>query len=484
MPDLRHPADATAGNALAAQIGLGLGPLLLLACLLTGPPAGLSPAGWAAVGLVLLMACWWATEALPIPVTALLPLLLAPVLGIGTLEQVAAPYANPTIFLFLGGFLIGLAMQRWHLHRRIALMTLLAVGSAPRRQIGGFMLATAFLSMWVSNTATAIMMLPIGLSVIALLGADNDPRETRRFATALLLAIAYAASIGGIATLIGTPPNVLLAAFLQQNYGIRIGFGQWLLLGVPVAVSMLAFTWWWLTRRGFGLAVAGSEQLLRRELAALGPLSRGERRVAVVFVLAALGWVLQPLLAARLPGINDTSIALAAGIALFIVPEDWRRRVFLLDWDSAVKLPWGVLLLFGGGLSLAGAIRTTGLAEWIAQGLGGVGALPVLLTIALVVVVIIFLTEVTSNTATAAVFLPMLGAVAVAQGIAPEVLAIPAAIAASCAFMMPVATPPNAIVFGSGHLRIQSMMAAGLMLNLAGIGIVTLLCFWLVGRIW
>jgi len=477
-------ANPSADGVLAARIGLWLGPLLLLACLLSNPPAGMSAPAWAAVGLVLLMACWWATEALPIPVTALLPLLLTPALGIGTLEQAAAPYANPTIFLFLGGFLIGLAMQRWNLHRRIALLTLLAMGSQPKRQIAGFMLATAFLSMWVSNTATSIMMLPIGLSVIGLLGADDNDRESQRFATALLLSIAYAASIGGIATLIGTPPNALLAAFLQQNYGIRIGFGQWMLIGVPVAVLMLAFTWWWLTRHGFELRNQGTETLIRNEVAALGLLSPGEKRVGAVFIATAMAWIFQPLLSVYVAGINDTSIALAAGVALFIVPAGAGHRVFLMDWASAVRLPWGVLLLFGGGLSLASAIRVTGLAEWIAQGLGAIGTLPVLLTMALVVIVIIFLTEVTSNTATAAVFLPMLGAIAVAQGIAPELLAIPAAIAASCAFMMPVATPPNAIVFGSGHLRIQSMIRAGLMLNIAGILVVTLLSYWLVRWIW
>ena len=477
---------AAAAPAKAAWIGLLLGPLLLLACLLSTPPAGLSDTAWAAVGLTLLMATWWSTEAIPIPATSLLPILLIPALGIDSLNAATAPYANPTIYLFLGGFILGLAMERWNLHKRIALMTLLAVGSQPSRQIAGFMLATAFLSMWVSNTATTIMMLPIGLSVIALLAGERDAgdSERERFATALLLAIAYAASVGGIATLIGTPPNALLAAFLAENYDVQIGFGQWMLIGLPVSILMLAFIWWWLTRGGFQLSGHDSGELIRSELAELGPLSRGEKLVALIFVLTALAWVLQPLIAQQIPGVNDTSIAIAAALALFIIPVDAKRRVFLMNWESAGKLPWGVLLLFGGGLSLAGVIRSTGLAEWIAQSLGALSVLPVLAMIGVVVLVIIFLTEVTSNTATAAAFLPLLGALAVAQGMPAELLAIPAAIAASCAFMMPVATPPNAIVFGTGHMRIQSMIKAGFALNLIGVVLVTLVSYLLVGLIW
>ena len=472
--------------AKAAWIGLILGPLLLLVCLVTEPPSGLSSMAWATIGLTLLMATWWSTEAIPIPATSLLPILLIPALGIDSLNAATAPYANPTIYLFLGGFVLGLAMERWNLHKRIALMTLLAMGSKPSKQIAGFMMATAFLSMWVSNTATTIMMLPIGLSVIGMLTSEKNTGEAERerFATALLLAIAYAASVGGIATLIGTPPNALLAAFLAENYDVQIGFGQWMLLGVPVAVIMLAFIWWWLTRGCFNLAGHDSTQLIRSELAELGPLSRGEKLVALVFVVTALAWVFQPLISGWVPGVNDTSIAIAAALALFMIPVDVKQRVFLMNWESASKLPWGVLLLFGGGLSLASVIRSTGLAEWIAQSLGALGALPVIAMIGVVVLVIIFLTEVTSNTATAAAFLPLLGALAVSQGMPAELLAIPAAIAASCAFMMPVATPPNAIVFGTGHMKIQSMIKAGFVLNLFGVVLVTVISYLLVGMIW
>jgi sodium-dependent dicarboxylate transporter 2/3/5 len=479
-------SDASQHRAavLAAWIGLFLGPLLLVACLLTDPPAGLSETAWRTVGMAAMMAVWWSTEAVPIPATSLLPVLLIPLLGIDSLAKATAPYANPTIFLFLGGFLLGLAMQRWNLHKRIALATLLAVGNQPSRQIAGFMIATAFISMWVSNTATSIMMLPIGLSVIGLLTEGSAREQSERFATALLLGIAYAASVGGIATLIGTPPNALLAAFLRENHDVHIGFGQWMLLGVPVTAGMLLFTWWWLTRGGFRLSGGDSRSMLQQEMAALGPMSRQEKLVALIFTLAALAWIFQPLLAEPLPGLNDTSIAIGAALLLFLIPANVQERTFLLDWQTANKLPWGVLLLFGGGLSLAAVIGASGLAEWIAQSLGGLDMLPLILMIGLVALVITFLTEITSNTATAAAFLPLLGALAVAQGLPPQMLAIPAAIAASCAFMMPVATPPNAIVFGTGEMRIQSMIKAGFALNLFGVFFVTLLCYGLIGLIW
>lgn len=476
---------ATPPASKASIIGLILGPLLMLMCVFTAPPGGMSEAAWSATGLTLLMAVWWATEAIPIPATSLLPILLIPVLDIGTLASATAPYANPVIFLFLGGFVIGLAMQRWNLHRRIALNILLVMGSKPRLQIAGIMIATGFLSMWVSNTATAIMMLPIGMSVADMLTANStSEQENSRFMTAMLLAIAYASSIGGIATLIGTPPNAFLAAFLSKTYGIEIGFGEWMLLGVPVAVVLMAFTWWWLTRKDFKLNASDSHAVVQHALDTLGPMSRGEKGVAVIFVLAALAWIFRPMLAEYIPGLNDTSIAIGAALLLFSIPVDLGKRTFLIDWDTAGKLPWGVLLLFGGGLALSGVIGSSELAKWIAENMDWVATLPGLLMVVVVTAVILALTEVTSNTATAATFLPLLGALAVAQGIPPEMLAIPAAIAASCAFMMPVATPPNAIVFGTGHMQIQSMIKAGFALNIASVFVITGLCYLLIGMIW
>ncbi|WP_100639628.1 SLC13 family permease [Marinobacter salexigens] len=470
--------EVSQGYPKSRLIGLFLGAGFLLVTVLLPPPESMTPEAWSALGLMLLMATWWSTEAIPIPATALLPIVLVPGLGLGSISQATSPYANPIIFLFLGGFTLGLAMQRWELHRRIALMTLKAVGNEPKRQIAGFMLATAFLSMWVSNTATAIMMLPIGLSVIAMMG-NGQHENVQRYATALLLAIAYSASVGGIATLIGTPPNALLAAYLSETQGVSVGFAQWMLLGVPVAAVMLVLIWWWLTRRDFGLtAQNGAGQAIRDELKALGPMTRGEKMVAVVFVLTASAWIFRPLLSANImPWLSDTGIAISAAIAMFIIPVNVRTQTFVLDWDTAKAIPWGVLLLFGGGLAMAGVISSSGLASWIAASMGVASALPVIVMIILVVAVIIFLTEVTSNTATAAAFLPLLGALAVSQESSPLLLTIPAAIAASCAFMMPVATPPNAIVFSSGHMRIGDMIRAGFALNIIGMIVVTLLCY-------
>ncbi|MBW4933549.1 SLC13 family permease [Marinobacter sp. F4206] len=482
MTDATDSNREPTGLPKSQLIGLALGAFFLIATQILPPPQTMGSDSWAALGLMLLMATWWSTEAIPIPATALLPIVLVPALGLGSISEATSPYAHPIIFLFLGGFTLGLAMQRWNLHRRIALLTLKAMGDEPKRQIGGFMLATAFLSMWVSNTATSIMMLPIGLSVIAMMDTDR-PDAVRRYATALLLAIAYSASIGGIATLIGTPPNALLAAYLSESQGVSVGFAQWMLLGVPVTVVMLIAAWWWLTRGDFGLGRKGdSGQMIRDELAALGPLTKGEKLVGLVFVVTASAWIFRPLLSDGLmPWLSDTGIAVAAAIVMFILPVDLRQRVFVLDWDTAKGIPWGVLLLFGGGLAMAGVISSSGLAQWIAESLGAASVLPPIVIIGLVVGVIIFLTEVTSNTATAAAFLPLLGALAVSQGLSPLLLAVPAAVAASCAFMMPVATPPNAIVFSSGHMKIGDMINAGFALNLIGVGVVTLLCYVLLG---
>ncbi|XKE43783.1 DASS family sodium-coupled anion symporter [Halomonas organivorans] len=477
--------DKPTSPSLAARLGLWLGPLWVILTLSLPAPTGMSEPAWACAGLALLMATWWSTEAIPIPATALLPLVLVPALGIGDMGEASAGYANPIIYLFLGGFLLGIAMQRWNLHRRIALKVLRVVGHEPRRQIAGFMLATGFLSMWVSNTATTIMMLPIGMSVISLLD-DRDPEALARYATALLLAIAYSASIGGVATLIGTPPNALLAGYLADSRGLDLGFAQWMLVGLPVSLVMMGCAWWWLTRRGFALQAAeGGAALVEDELARLGPTSPAERRVGIVFLLAALAWVGRPLLNdAGVAWLTDTGIAVAAGVALFLLPAGDAARSRLMTWEAARELPWGILILFGGGLALAGAISRSGLAEWIAERLAVFGAFPLLALIGVVVLVIIFLTEITSNTATAAAFLPLLGALALSLDVSPLLVTVPAAVAASCAFMMPVATPPNAIVFATGHLRIQSMMRAGFALNLIGTLVVTLLTYPLLRLFW
>ena len=477
--------QAPSAPSIAARIGLILGPIWVIVTQVMPAPAGMEPAAWHCVGLALLLATWWATEAIPIPATSLLPIPLAPALGIADLKGTAASYANPTIFLFLGGFLLGIAMQRWNLHRRIALRILNVVGQKPKQQIAGFMLATGFISMWVSNTATAIMMLPIGMSVVSLF-ANADSGEVKRYATALLLAIAYSASIGGIATLIGTPPNAILAGYLSSEQNIELGFAQWMVVGLPVSIAMMVVAWWWLTRGGFKLQLDdGSGNVIGDELAKLGKLSPAEARVGIVFLLAALAWVTRPLLNDwGIEWLSDTSIALLAGVALFLIPSGNERYRPLLLWEDAKDLPWGILLLFGGGLALASTISGSGLADWIANQLNVFGTLPLILLIGAIVLVIIFLTELTSNTATAAAFLPLLGALAMSLGVDPLLITVPAAIAASCAFMMPVATPPNAIVFATGHMKIQSMIRAGFFLNLTGTILVTLICLGLIELLW
>ncbi len=466
-------------------ISLFAGPLLFLMTLLTAPPEGMSQHGWYMVGVAGLMAIWWVSEVVPIPITSLLPMLLVPLLGIASIKEVAAPFAHPMIYLFFGGFMLGMAMERWNLHKRIALKIMLQTGVRASRIIAGFMLATAFLSMWVSNTATSVMMLPIGMSV-ASMTAGNNSEANENFTKALLLGIAYSASIGGLATLIGTPPNALLAAFLSETYDMEIGFAQWMMVGLPIAVAMLAITWVWLTKFGFKLDNKDNPkaaELFKSQLAELGSMSRGEKTVAIIFVLTALAWIFRPLLKGYIPGLNDTIIAIAATISLFVVPVNQKEKLYVMSWEKAREIPWGVLMLFGGGLTLASLIKSTGLATWIADAMSIIGGMPILLVVAFVVTIIIFLTELTSNTATAAAFLPLMGALGVTLGIDPVMLAAPAALAASCAFMMPVATPPNAVVFGSGKLEIRDMVKAGFVLNIVGIVLVSLMGYFLVDAI-
>jgi solute carrier family 13 (sodium-dependent dicarboxylate transporter), member 2/3/5 len=472
------------GAGVRQRVGLFAGPAVMIAMLLLPAPAGMSAEAWRTAAVAALMAIWWVAEALPLPVTALLPLTLFPLLGVLSIRATAAPYANPIIFLFLGGFIIALAMQRWGLHRRIALSVVRRVGTGPHMLVLGMMAASAFVSMWVSNTATAVMMLPIGLSVIQLVRPDAEYGEGRpvdfNFAVCIMLGIAYACSIGGLATLIGTPPNALLAGFMLETYGVEISFVQWMGVGLPLVLVTLPLAWLLLTRVTFPIRIGGipgGAQAIAAAQRELGPPSRGEMWVAVVFVTAALLWIGRPLLQPLAPGLTDTGIAIGAAIILFAIPIDRRMSTFVMDWQTAAGLPWGVLLLFGGGLALAEAVSVTGLAEWIAGAIAGVGALPTVVLLLTITAVVIFLTELTSNTATAAAFLPFIASLAVGLGEDPLLLAVPAAIAASCAFMMPVATPPNAIVYGSGYVTIPQMVRAGFWLNVLFIVAITALAY-------
>lgn len=449
-------------------VGLFLGPLLFLLVLLLPQPEGMNPAAQNVAAVTLLMATWWISEAIPIAATALLPIVFFPLLGVMSTAQTTSAYANHLIYLFLGGFLIAMAMQKWNLHRRIALHTIRIVGVSPSRTVLGFMLATAFLSMWISNTATAMMMLPIGLAVIA--SRDENESPDKAFAVALMLGIAYAASIGGVATLIGTPPNAILAGVLEKTTGRTIGFAEWMGFALPLSLVMLAIAWLYLTRIAYPSRNGGSAQtreLLREQLQQLGPTGWEEKWILAVFTGVAAAWILRGLVdVAWLKGVGDATIAMAGATLLFLIPSDWRKGRFLLDWESAVKLPWEIIILFGGGFTLAAGFAESGLTAWVVSQLGLLHDTPHWLLIAAVTLMVIFLTEVTSNTATATIVLPVMGALAAAMGMEAAQLMIPAAIAASYAFMLPVATPPNAIVFSSGQLSIPQMARAGLWMNL------------------
>lgn len=464
--------------------GFVIGLAAFTASLLLPTPDGLTPEAMRVAGVAALMAAWWIVEVIPVSATALLPVVLFPLVGIAPLSATTAPYADPIVFLFLGGFILGIATQRWELHQRIGLGIIASVGTSPARISAGLMLATGFLSMWVSNTATALMMLPIATSVLALFERNlDDTRSKENLGVLLMLSVAYGASIGGLATLIGTPPNALLAGLMAREYGIQIGFAQWMMLGVPVSAVMLASAWLVLTRM-HPVALTNAvdmDDVIGRGRRDLGSLSPAEIRVICVLVAAAIGWIFRPLLSPWLPALNDTTVAVAAALALFLLPSGMPKGGRLLNWDDLEALPWGVLLLFGGGLTLAAAIESSGLAAWLASTMSGLGSWPVILIVAVVTVGMIFLTELTSNTASAATFLPFAAAVAVSLGLAPLVLAVPLALAASCAFMLPVATPPNAIIFASGRLSIAQMARAGLWLNVIAAAVIILGGYPLIG---
>ena len=490
----------------------GLGVVLAAVVWLLLGSADLSSDGRVVAGIGTLMAVWWITEALPLSVTSLLPIVFFPVLTDIDVEAATAPYANSIVFLFLGGFLIAIAMQKWNLHRRIALLTLRRVGTHPRRIILGLMIATAFLSMWVSNTATTLMMLPIGLSVLTLVIENSrhdataaeaeamgeqirsgqavsdvvGDRDVRLFGVALLLAIAWAASIGGLGTLLGSPPNAIVAGYISDELDRTVGFAQWMALGVPIVVVFLALAWVLITRVIFRFhldEVPGGKELIDQEIADLGSMSRGEKTVLAVFATAAFFWIVPGLVAGigglgdRYPWLeilDDPVIAIAAGVLLFLLPGDSNGNMTLVWKDAERGLPWGVLLLFGGGLSLAAAVGSTGLDAWFGDQVTGLGVLPIVALIAAVTLIVLLLTEITSNTATAATFIPILGGVAIGIGVDPMTLLIPAALAATCAFMLPVGTPPNAIVFATGQVKIGEMVRGGLVLNIVGVILITL----------
>ena len=470
--------------------GFGFGLFVFILMLFLPAPEGLSSQGWSVAAIVTLMAIWWATEAIPVAVTALLPLALFPLIGIVSFKEAAIPYANPNIYLFLGGFMLALGIERSGLHKRMALHMIIAAGSSGPKLIAGFMTIAAMISMFVMNTSTTLMLLPIGLAVCSVV-SNTIPgltdKEIEYFDTSLMLGIAYAATIGGMSTLVGTAPNIVFSAFMLETYGIEISMIDWMTLGVPLAIVMLYSAWLVLTKYVFPTSFITSKDTktyLKNMLNDQGPLSKDEIKISIIFGLTALAWMFRTLLDNydMFSGLTDAGIAIISAILLFMIPSSHHKGE-LLDWNQSNKLPWGLLILFGGGLSIAAQINSSGLGIWIGESLSVLSTVPPIFLIFAVAALIIFLTEVTSNVATTSTFLPVFGAVAVGIGVLPVSLTVPVCLAASCAFMLPVATPPNAIVYGSGKFTIATMMKAGFILNIIGIFVVTLFAYFLAPQI-
>jgi len=470
------------------NIGLVMGPAVFALMMVTaGLQDTMADQAWRTAAVGLWMAIWWATEAIPVPATAFLPIVTFDLLGIASVKQAAQHYSNPIIYLFLGAFVLAIAVERWNLHRRIALAILSRTGTDGRRLIGGFMLVAASLSMWMTNTSTTMMLMPIALSVVGVVLAHVDgltEKTKNNFQTAMLLGLAFAATIGGLATLVGTPTNALLAAFVQESYGIEISFLRWMMVGVPITMLMLPLAWLILTRWVYAVDIPASKAAQEHLLGLkhnMGSITLPEKRVALIFGLVILGWIMRRPIVSYLPieGLSDTGIAMAGALALFLMPSGDKEQPQLMIWADLNRLPWGVLILFGGGLSLAAAIADSGLAQWLGQSLSPLSNYGVMMLVIAATALVIFLTELTSNVATTATFLPVIGAIGVQSGIPPMVLCVPITLAASCAFMLPVATPPNAIVYASGMLTIPQMARAGFYLNICGMFLLTLVAmFW------
>ncbi len=494
-----HLNQLLSGKCATQKIGLALGPALFISSLFFGDIAPENPALNRMLAVTLLMVVWWVTDAIPLFATALLPMIFYPILGILKSTATAPIYFNSTIFLFLGGFMIALTMEKWHLHKRIALFIIKLIGGGPHRIILGFMLASAFLSMWISNTATAIMMVPIGLAIILQMEEDFSQIETRQFTTCLMLGIAYGCSIGGIATLVGTPPNLSFVQIFQITFpqAEPIAFGDWMLMALPISVVMLLIVWLILCKVLFSIPdkLRIDQSIINQEYKALGSMSYEEKVVLIIFSLTAVLWVFRKNLTLggiTIPGwsqllpypalIDDATVALSMAMLMFIIPTRSKgvKSASLMEADVIQKLPWGIVILFGGGFALAKGFQVTGLSAFIGHQFSGLAGTPPLMMIITICTGIIFLTELTSNTATTEMILPVLASVAIAMQTNPLLLMIPATLSASCAFMFPVATPPNAIVFGSGRVSISDMVRAGIVINIIGVIIISLF-FFLIG---
>ena len=477
-------------RALHQKIGFYVGPIAAVLVYYLFRPSGLSDEGIATAAVAILMAVWWATEATPVAVTAFFPLILFPLLGVAPIAETAPAYAHPTIYLFLGGFVIALAIERAELHRRVALLVFRFIGVNGPSLVAGFMLSAAVLSMWISNTSTALMLLPIVMSVLVVIRetmTNLDPKERSDFETAMLLGLAYGATLGGMTTLVGTPPNAFMSGFLSDNYQIEIDFARWMLVGVPLAVIMLPVSWFMLTRVLFKVSFKASDAA-REHISHLnkdvGKMTQAEIRIGLLFAFLVLAWLARkPIMAwTGATGLTDAGVAMLAAIAAFLIPSG-SKPGNLMTWEETRKLPWDVLILFGGGLALAGGMSSSGLTQWIGEQLAPLGQIHIAILILCATALVIFLTELTSNLATTATFLPVMASLAVETGNDPLMFVVPVTLAASCAFMLPVATPPNAIVFSSGYLSIPRMMRAGIFLNLTGVAVLSVIAIFLVPRV-
>ena len=475
-------------KGLGKSIGLATGPLLFAACQLAPTPSGIPGKAWTVVALIIWMIAWWVTEAVPIAATSLLPAVVPPLMGVLGSAEAASAYADPVIFLMLGGFLIAAAVEACGLHRRLALAIMAAVGPSPGRLLMGMMLATAFLSMWISNTAAVMMMIPLGIALTSQFVTEERTQRGIGFSTALMLGLAYSASAGGMATLIGSPPNAILAGVAEASLGQRVGFAEWFVYALPISLVLLAATWSYLfilvRRRGVTFS-GDTRTLISDERAALGRMSTAELRVLVVFCLVALAWTLRPfLLEAILPSLTDTQIALAGALLLFVIPAGHCNGPRLLDWEGTKQLNYGVLILMGGGLSLAKAVESSGLGSWIASAATSLDVLGASLMVLATAATVSLLTQFVSNTAVATLFLPIAVSLAQALQTPPLPLMATVAVAASAAFMTPVATPPNAIVFASGQVRTSQMARTGFVLNIFAVLLITFMSILWLPLVW
>lgn len=473
-------------------VGLLLGPILFLMIQYMSSPEGMQPEAQAVLACTVWIAIWWITEAVPIPITSLLPIVLFPLSGALGLGETTSSYGNPIVFLFLGGFMIALSMEKWNLHKRIALSTILLVGTNPMKMVLGFMLATGFLSMWISNTATAMMMMPIGMAVTGQFSYLNTRGENMQMqlGKALMLGIAYAASIGGMATLVGTPANAIFVGVAQQSLGTTLSFFAWMKFAFPLTCLLLIVCWFYLVKVAYPLREKTSNSTVHdtitAELKTLGKTSAEEKWILAIFIFTAFCWISRTfLLNGIFPALDDSMIALIGAILMFLIPAPSKAyKETLLTWEIGKKLPWGILLLFGGGLAIASGFQTSGLATWIGEQMMLLHSIPVFLIILAIVAAINFLTEITSNTATATMMLPIMVSLAAATGMHPYASMLAACLASSCAFMLPVATPPNAIVFGSGFFTIKEMAKKGFWLNIISIVIITIYIYYFLSPIW